>query len=48
MEIHVISGGEMEVISRYLLGRTKKKNKKLFRQDSRHRGRDMNRIYPEH
>jgi hypothetical protein len=30
MEIHVISGGKMEVLSRYLLGRTEKKQENLY------------------
>ena len=47
MEIHVISGGEIEALSRHLLGEELRKNKKIFRQDSWHRGRDKNRIFPE-
>jgi hypothetical protein len=46
-EINVYNGGQIEVLSRYLLGRAEK-NKKIFSQGSRYRGRDANGVRPGH
>jgi hypothetical protein len=47
MEKHVIIGGQIEVYRRIHLEELRK-NKKILSQDCRHRGRDANRILPQH
>jgi len=47
MEKRVIIGGQIEVYRRIYLEELRK-NKKIFSQDCWQRGRDVNRILPEH